>query len=1162
MKINRVSTDGCISVPKIFRLNIGGRIFKGGMRSQILKTLIIMKLILIFLLAGIFTVQAKSKAQSITYAAENTSLLRVFEVIEKQTDYVVFYNKDLLAKAEPLDINVQNMALDQFLELVFSKQPLEYFIEKKTIVIKERSHQSEMQLVEMEKQRQEVSGRVTDENGNPLEGVSVILKGSQIGTATNNAGYYQLNIENPENAILVFSMVGFQQVTVRLNGKNTINVTLKRKIDAQDEVVVIGYGTSRRSDLTGSISSVPDEVFDNPTFGDIGYAIQGQIAGVNILTGDGSPGEPVQISIRGINSLLGNTAPLIVLNDMPMPSEFNLNDLNPLNIESIDVLKGASSAAIYGSRAASGVVLIKTKQGEFNQKPVVNYSYNFGFDQMTSDIDVLSAAEWKYMVFEGVRNAAIYNGVAKLEDFRYYQNLLEPGFFGEYNTNWLDEMMQNSGFQNHSLSVRGGSLHTKYTASLGFTNDKGLMKESNFKRYNMSLGLNSKITDKLIFDVNLRGNFSERNRATATLADAIDGRPDLRAYNADGTPFVNIYYSSGEPRLIESPLSKLLDNINNNKSKTMGFSGYLQYNILENLSIRTRVNYNTYDSRFKLFYANTTRAGSGFGFAKAGSLTDSHRDVTQTEWENQLNYTLNFKEHKIDFLAATSYLAENRKYSSISFDDFPDNEIQNEFYQGATYRGSSGYNNEAFMMSYIGRINYKYKNRYLLTASFRRDGSSKFSADNAYGNFPSLAAAWIISNEPFLESQNWLNYIKLRAGIGKTGMADVGYYRWRTTYEATNYNGASAVIPDQAGNENLKWETSVQNDVGVDFRVLDSRIRGSVVYYVKNTEGLLYPFTLAPSTGFDNATVNFAKIRNSGFDIELQMDVLRKNNLSWTLGLNFNNNKNIVQKLDKDYITSTDGSQELNNSIIKEGYPLGLIYGFKTKGIYSNQKQIEADQALNPDKDYQRYMLLGEVRYVDLNGDGFVDLSRASAINNPDRTIIGYSLPDFSGGFFSTLNFKQWALNIFGSYSVGNDKVWVNELWNFGTSQVRPANVWRIALKRWTPENPDSKYPSFRLSRTFPSREFNDFSVYDASFLKIQHVQVGYDLPKELLSEIKIFSKVQAYAGVNNLYTFTSYPGPNPESYAAGDRIQGASMDYSQYPQNRTYNFGIKLTLK
>lgn len=1125
--------------------------------SQILKA---MKLIIVFLTAFLMQVSAGSFAQNVTIRVKDAPLSKVFREIEKQTGYGFLYTQKMLQNAGKVTLDVKDEPVGEVLQTCFSNQPLQYFIQNNTIIISEKKT---IPVPTMEVPVIVVSGQVNDEEGKPLAGVSVVEKGTKNGTMSNSDGKYILSNVS-DKGTLVFTFVGYQDLEMPVRNRNVINVNLKLDIQSLDETVVIGYGSLKRRDLTGSISSVSKKVLDNPTFSDIGYAIQGQMAGVNIITGDGSPGEPVQVTVRGIGSMLGNTSPLLVVDEVPMPAAFNLNDLNPNNIKSIDVLKGASASAIYGSRAASGVFLIQTKRGQYNEKPTISYSYKFGLDKMASKIDVLSTDEWKYMLFEGARNAAIADGITDITTSTNYKNYTAPGFFRDNNTNWLNEMLQPSTHQTHNLSIRGGSSNASYTGAIGLTNDQGIMKNSGFKRYNFNLGLDNKITSKLTTELSINASFSNRDAATASLYDAIFGRPDYPAYNDDGTPFENIYYlTNGDPRLIESPLSKLLDNINNTQSHLIGISGYLQYNFLKKLSIRSRVNYNLNEARTKLFYANTTSLGSGTGFTKSGSLTDSRLGSTQIEWENQLNYSFKFRNHNFDLLAATSFLQENRRYASISFDDFPDNSIQNEFYQGATYKGSAGYNNKATMMSYIGRLNYNYNGKYLLTASIRRDGSSKFSPSNAYGTFPSVAAAWNISQEPFLKGFTWLNYLKLRAGFGKTGMADVGYYGWRTLYQATNYNGASGVIPSQAGNENLKWENSDQTDIGVDFQLFNSRLRGSIGYYVKNTDGLLYPFTLAPSTGFSNVTVNFAKVRNSGFDIELQLDVLKKRDLSWSVGFNLNNNKNRVTKLDKDYITGTDGSQALSYSIIKEGYPFGLIYGFKTNGIYKNWKQVYADNALNPAHPYQRYMLPGEVRYKDLNGDGWVDMGVSSAVSNPDRTVIGHSLPDFSGGLSTSFTYKQWGLNIFGTYSVGNDKVWVQELYSFsqGTPAL-PRNMWRIVLDRWTPENSDSRYPSFRLNRTTISREFSDFSVYDDSYLKIQNVQVLYNLNQRTLSKLKAFSNIQVYGSVNNLYTFTNYPGLNPESYSKDDRIEGASMDYSQYPAFITFNFGIKTTLK
>ncbi len=1011
--------------------------------------------------------------------------------------------------------------------------------------------------------RLEVKGRVLDQRAEPLPGANIQIKGTNIGTTADVNGNFILKNVDPK-AVLVISFIGFKTLETKADEKET-TITMIEDSQLLDEAVVIGYGTTQRSDLTGSISSVSESVLESSTFSDVAHAIQGQLAGVNILVGDGSPGEPVQVSIRGFGSLLGNTEPLIILDGMPMPSEFNLNDLNPSDVKSIDILKGASSAAIYGSRAASGVILIETKYGKLNEKPTINYSFTYGFERIISQIDVLNAQEWKYLMFEGVKNAAIYNALESVETYAPYKNMLAPGYFGEYDTNWYNEMMQPGGTATHNLSIRGGSNNTTYTASLGYTDDKGIMKETGFTRYNLNLGLNSKISNNLLFNLSVRGNVSDRDAATANLYEAVRGRPDMRAYNDDGSPAVNIYYmANGDPRLLNSPLTLLLDNINNNFSKNVGASGYLQYNILRNLNVKTRVNYNIADSRTKRYYASTTVAGAGAAFIKSGSLTDTRMETTQFEWENSINYNLRYKKHTLDLVGVTAYLAESRRSASISFDDFPDDKIQNEFYQGATYVGSNGYINDAYMFSLIGRANYKYLNRYLLTLSFRRDGSSKFSQENAYGNFPSVAGAWIISNEPFMKKYHWINQLKLRASMGLTGMADVGYYRWRTTYEATNYNGKPAVIPNQAGNNELRWERSLQHDIAMEFQLFNSRVKGSVAYYSKNTDGLLYPYTMAPSTGFTNAIVNFAKIKNSGFDIELNLDLIRKNNFYWTMGLNWNNNKNIVKQLDKDYITSTAGTQALTRSIIKEGYPLGLLYGFKTDGIYTSWEQIEADNALNPDQKYQREMFPGEIRFVDLNGDGWVDQSVATAINNPDRTVIGYSLPDFSGGINSRIMYKQWELNITGTYSFGNDKVWYNETWSFATTEANPGNVWRIALQRWTPDStdPDPKYPSFRIGRNVLAREFNDYSVYDASFFKIQNLQLAYSVPMKKIDKFKMLDNLQIFASIRNVYTFTKYPGPNPEGFARDDRIEGALLDYSQYPKSRNFNFGIKLTLK
>ena len=454
---------------------------------QILKA---MKLTVVFLTAFLLQASAGSFAQNVTIKVKDAPLSKVFREIEKQTGYGFLYTQKMLQNAGRVTLNVKSESVSNVLQMCFDNQPLDYSIQNNTIVISEKKTPP---VPFMEDPAIIIKGQVTDEQGNPIAGVSVLEKGTKNGTMTNSDGHYSLS-NVAENGALIFTYVGYQPQEMRVKNRNTINVRLQVLIQSLDETIVVGYGTSTRRDLTGSVSSVPSSVFENPTFPDIGYAIQGQVAGMNILTGDGSPGEPVQISIRGVGSILGNTSPLFVVDGVPMPSEFNLNDLDPQSIQSIDVLKGASSAAIYGSRAASGVIIISLKKGKRSEHPAIKYTFNQGFDQFTSKIDVLTTPEFKYMLFEGAVNEAKYLGLSDMSGYIQYQPFLTPGYFKDNNTNWLNEMLQNSRTQSHNLSVSGGADNTSYLVSLGYTKDQGMMRNSEFDRYNVNLALNTKIT--------------------------------------------------------------------------------------------------------------------------------------------------------------------------------------------------------------------------------------------------------------------------------------------------------------------------------------------------------------------------------------------------------------------------------------------------------------------------------------------------------------------------------------------------------------------------------------------------------------------------------------------------------------------------------------------
>jgi TonB-dependent starch-binding outer membrane protein SusC len=1127
------------------------------------KIILKMKILMLLMLTGLMQVSANSYSQRHTFsiALEKGSVESVLRTIEEQSTYRFLYRSDLFHELPETTFHANGMSLDQIMDELIVSNGFVYEITENDVVVIRKAEITQPP----QQERITISGVVTDTQGNPLPQATVQEEATRRGVIADIDGRFSLAVSSPD-AVISFSYVGYTTQRITVGDQRVFTVRLRIDQAELSEVVVIGYGTTSRKDMTGSISSLPTHALESSTQTNIAQLMQGQLSGVFVLTGDGSPGEPAQINIRGISSLLGNSSPLIVIDDVSMPADFNLYDLDVNTVESVDVLKGASSAAIFGSRAASGVILITTKKGMKSERPLLNYTYNVSHSQLNTGVNVLTAEEWKYMMLEGAYNGAVFDGFTDPTQSVTYNNMIQPGYFGDYDTNWFALMLQNAISQNHNLSLRGGSNATNYHASFGYTDDQGVIKETGFKRYNLNLSLDSKVNDYLSWGSSFRGSLTDRDVATASLYQAAQtGRPDIAAFNDDGTIAVDIYYlTDGRPNLRQNPLSLLFDNVDNQVVKSLNVTNFINIQILPELNFRTRHTYSNSSTDQRQYFASTTTAGSGFAFAYYGRLYDINRMTQQNEFENLLNYRKSLNRHDFDVLLATSFLTEESQYDRIWLEDFPDDYTQTQAWQGATFRNVIGHYNKAAMISYISRLNYKFANRYLLTASLRRDGSSKFSKDNAYGDFPSVALAWIVNEEPFLDKIDWLNLLKIRASAGKTGMADVGFYRWRTLYETTRYAGSPAVIPIQAGNENLRWESTTQKDFGFDIAVLNSRIRGSVNYYSKDTEGLLYPFTMAPSSGYTNTTVNFAEISNTGLDIDLQGDIVRNKDLRWTIMLNYNNNSNIVKKLDKDYITSLTGAQNYSNTIVKEGYPLGLIYGFKTNGIYRSAAEVAAAEALNPDFPFQgtaagTRAFVGEIRYVDLNGDGYVDLN--TDIDNPDRTILGQSLPDFSGGFSSNLNYKNWTFNIYGTYSYGNDKVWVQELWSYQTNASAPGNIWRSSLNRWTPDNPDSDYPSFRIGRAIVTRWFNDYSVYDASYIKIQNVHLEYSFPEKILNKIKVASMLRLFASVSNVHTFTKYPGPNPESFSSS-RIQGAALDNATYPQSRTYNFGVKLTVK
>lgn len=1118
-----------------------------------------MRNLLLVILVSVSSVWARdsySQSARLKLSIKGGTLESVFGQISEQSQLEFFYNTNVLDVKQKADSHKLEGTLDEILKDVLGSK-YSYTVKDRYILIYENTGGIQAQ-VEMKK----IIGVVKDQKGTLLPGVTVMLKETSIGTATDIDGRFSLNIPK-DGMTLQLSYIGMKGLEVTVGDKIEFNLVMEEDRSDLDEVVVIGYGTTTKKDLTDAVSRFDSKIIEESTATNVAHMMQGQIAGLSILAGDGAPGSAARLEIRGVPSLSGALTPLIVIDNVPMTTDFDINELNPDDIQSIDVLKGASSAAIYGSRAAAGVIMITTKSGKRNQKPVINYSYDYSTTRLVSDINTLNADEYKMLLMEALANSALNDGFEDITLYPKFREVTAPGYFGEEDTPWMKYVMRNGSKQQHKVSIRGGGENVGYHGSFGYVDEQGQMKATEFKRWTYDLGFDADVNKWIKAQVKFSGVTSKRETNGASMSKVASTRPDIRAYNEDGSLYLHAYQSSGKTQYLVNPIIEMTENTTRNHADNFRLTGNLEFKIWQGLTLLTQYTYQRRKGEENSYKSSNTQAGSGYWGGQKGEGSQQHSATESAELEVRLTYQKVFNEkHSLNVLAATVYNKDKSTSTRFTLKDFPDDMVQNGIWQGTDFTGWNGKTGSAVgsvMLSFIARAEYKFMNRYLLTGTIRTDGSSRFAPEYRWGTFPSVAAAWIISEEDFLRNSDILTFLKIRGGWGKSGNAMVGEYGWRTLYESTEYQGKPATVPMQIGNDRLKWEATQQVDLGVDFGLLhNQRIRGSLGIYKKKTEGLLYPFTMAMSTGLTSTDVNFANIENKGIEFEIHADIIQKQDWNWSFGFNIGKNKNKITGLDAQYI-SYPGETYLSNTVIKEGQSLGLIYGFETAGIFQSWDEVNRYEALNPDHQYQeiysyRKTMPGDLKFVDQNNDGYVNKTYGS---NEDKKVIGCSRPDFEGGLNTRLSWKGLTLSMQATFSYGAQKAWDAEAKMF--SMTENANTMKTALKRWTPENPSDKYPSVRYS--FYYNDFTDASVYDASYLKIQNINLEYRLPQYIVNKTKIFGNIIVFASANNVYTLTSYPGPSPESWST-DAIQGASVDNDMYPTTRTFNFGVKVTIK
>ncbi|WP_088323989.1 SusC/RagA family TonB-linked outer membrane protein [Polaribacter tangerinus] len=982
-----------------------------------------------------------------------------------------------------------------------------------------------------------VTGKVTDSNGDVLPGVTIQIKGTNSGEVTDFDGKYTLKITK-NDITLVFSYLGMKTKEIIYTGQTVLNVMLEDEANRLNEIVVIGYGAVKKGDLTGTISSVKDSLIEVSKSPNLFDAIQGRIAGVNITSSSGEPGAAVNFNIRGSNSVYGSGSPLFVIDGVQIdidPSEVansgvgsvaNLDPLatiNPLDIESIEVLKDASATAIYGSRGANGVVIITTKGGK-NGDVSFNYTSSIGFQTAANRIDVITPEE--YLLYREVRDPG--NGFTNVNGGpRDFSNIPSQ--------NWQDQVLRTAEVQNHFISASGGSENTKYSASAGFLDQQGLVIENEYSKYNFRINATHKQSDKLEFGFNLNTSFTETSGVAnqGSGGDEFNGVVQLMVI-ANPWELLDLTQQEEASQDFLSPLSLIEEGEKILRfSRTIG-SFYAQYKLTDHLTWRSHIGANFSGSKMQEFHSSN----SLFGWRWNGRAVIRQTETSSYNFYSTLRYMKTFKGgHWLNVLGGI----ERFRYSRESFFNdiigFENQELGfNNIAIGQTFREYSSDRLISKRMSYFSRINYTYKGKYLFTFNARADGSDKFGPNNRWGYFTGGAFAWRVNRENFMKDIKEINDLKFRVSYGQTGNERIPPFTYLARVDNTWYSSNDALnfglSPGTFGNPDLKWETTTQFNIGFDMGLFKDRINLTFDYYNKLTTDMLIDAPVPGQSGFNSQWGNLGSVQNRGYEFSLSTVNINTPNFKWSSDFNISTNLNEIKDLgDIEFIpTLVPGGWITNPGRVMVGKPIGVMYGYVFDGIH---------QEGNPEG-----AVPGSMKYRDLNGDGIIDDAN-------DRTVIGDSNPKHIGGLNNTFSYKNFTLSMFWQWSYGNDVFNAARLRSNGFQPFM--NITRDYYESaWTPENMSNVAPAFGKIEPVAS----SYYVEDASFLRLKTINLSYDLPRKLFANSQIKS-LRLFVSANNLLTFTKYSGFDPEVSHWNPLIRG--FERFSYPRARSIIIGLNL---
>ena len=1084
------------------------------------KTFKVMKIALLIMILGITNVSATvfSQTLDLDLSLKNVPLQEAFARIEEETDYKFLYRSDLIDINKETNLEIKgSTTLERLLAKLLVNSDIDYDVVNDNLIVL-----SPLQPVV-------VTGSITDsKTGETIPGVNILVEGTAVGAITDLNGNFSIEMPEGKNT-LVISYIGYETQKILVFDQKTISVSLVPSVSNLNEVVVVGYGTQRKQDLTGSVSVISTNDIKTLPVPSLGDAMQGRAAGVQVIQ-SGTPGSDATFRIRGVGTI-NNNNPLLVIDGVPVSG--GLNTLNMDDVESLQVLKDASATAIYGSRGANGVVIVTTKRGK-GAASSLNFNYYFGLQKATNMVEMLNAGEFATLHNEIMENA----GLAKNPAYS------DPASLGE-GTDWLGELFDVAPMQNFSVSYSGKSDKTNFYVSGNYLNQEGIIINTGYKRYTVQFNSDTKVFDRLKFGNSLTLNHDKKTSGNYNIRNTMSALPTQSVLQPDGNYSGPVQQPMWEGDLV-NPIG-LAKTVNNS---TLGYnligSIYGEWEIIDHLKIKSSAGLqaNFWNSRT---WAPSYHWNSSIN--ENSYLYEQYNKNLTWVWDNTATYEKVIDKHNFTVMAGISAQENRYNYLNGSKQLFASNLTQ-QMDNGTILPTNGGSTNSWSLLSYIGRANYSYNNKYLVTATIRRDGSSRFGEGNKWGVFPSGSVAWRISEEDFMKELSFVNSMKIRAGYGVTGNQEIGNYSFSSALQTIkyNFNGniTNAVVPLMMPNPNVRWEEQRQANIGVDASLFNSRIDVIVDAYIKNTDEMLVPMSVPVSTGYSDVYVpylNAGKMENKGIEFTVDSRNLT-GDFGWNTSFNFSYNQNTVKSIN-DTVPMTSGSIGLNYNLalIQAGHPVNEFFGFVTEGIFQNQADVSNHAVQVPGEDPYNRTSPGDIRFKDMNNDG--------VINDLDRVFIGNPNPSFLFAMNNTFTYRGFDLGIFLQGVAGNKILNANRIWS--EAMAISENQTTGTLDRWIGEGTSNEMPRAIYNDPNKNTRPSDRYVEDGSYLRIKNVTLGYTLPVTLTSKAHM-SAVRIYASAVNLFTITKYSGFDPEVGTSG-------IDNNVYPVTTTVSFGVNISL-